>query len=222
VVAKSSLVASTFFAPTGLLAAIGFGVAVTPIGWVVAAGVVSGGAWFGITRHLKKTAASKVTVVPNFINTPLDVLALGLFDLMVPLALRVAAADGRIDVARRHHIVEYFVGEWGYDANFVAAGIRHLEASLGELSVRDLAQTMAEFANQNRDCNFKLMSQEILDFLRHIVASDGASDPHEEQAILEIESIFKAASRFSVRRKLRAAWAVLRGRSGRLVSRRKT
>jgi uncharacterized membrane protein YebE (DUF533 family) len=221
VVAKSSLVASTFFAPTGLLAALGFGVAVTPIGWVVAAGVVSGGAWFGITRHLKKASASKVTVVPNFINTPLDVLALGLFDLMVPLALRVAAADGRIDAARRQQIDAYFVGEWGYDADFVAAGIRHLEASLDELSVRDLAQTMAEFASQNRDCNFKQMSQEILDFLRQIVTSDGAADPRAEQAILEIESIFKGASRFSLRRKLHAAWAVLRDRSGRLLSRRK-
>jgi hypothetical protein len=222
VVAKSSVVASTFFAPTGLLAAIGIGAAVTPIGWVVAAGVVSGGAWFGITRHLKKVSASKVTVVPNFINTPLDVLALGLFDLMVPLALRVAAVDGRIDVARRQQIDDYFVGEWGYDAGFVDAGIQHIEASLGELSVRDLAQTMAEFASQHRDCNFKMMSQEILDFLRHIVTLDGGVEPREEQAIVEIENIFKSANRFSLGRRLRDGWGVVRDRSGRLLARRKT
>jgi len=94
------------------------------------------------------------------------VLALGLFDLMVPLALRVAATDGRIDEARRQQIDDYFVGEWGYDASFVDAGLLHIETSLGELSVRDLAQTMAEFASQHRDCNFKMMSQEILDFAR--------------------------------------------------------
>jgi len=222
VVAKSSVVASTFFAPTGLLAAIGIGAAVTPIGWVVAAGVVSGGAWFGITRHLKKASASKVTVVPNFINTPLDVLALGLFDLMVPLALRVAATDGRIDEARRQQIDDYFVGEWGYDASFVDAGIRHIEASLGELSVRDLAQTMAEFASQHRDCNFRMMSQEILDFLRHIVTLDGGIDPRDEQAIVEIENIFKSANRSSLGRRLRDGWGVVRDRSARLLSRRKT
>jgi hypothetical protein len=222
VVAKSSVVATTFFAPSGLLAAIGIGTAVTPIGWVVAAGVLSGGAWFGITRHLKKASASKVTVVPNFINTPLDVLALGLFDLMVPLALRVAAVDGRIEAVRRQHIDDYFVGEWGYDANFVDAGIGHIEASLDELSVVDQAQTMAEFASQNRDCNFAVMAQEILDFLRQIVALDGDVDPRDEEAIAEIESIFKSANRFSLRRRLADGWAVLKNRSGRFLSRRKS
>jgi hypothetical protein len=221
VVAKSSVVASTFFAPTGLLAAIGIGTAVTPIGWVVAAGVLSGGAWFGITRHLKKASASRVTVVPNFINTPLDVLALGLFDLMVPLALRVAAADGRIEAGRRQHIDDYFVAEWGYDAKFVDAGIRHIEAGMGELSVVDQAQTMAEFASNNRDCNFTMMSQEMLDFLRHIVALDDVVDPVDEKAIEEIERIFKAANRSSLRRKLQDGWSLLKSRSARLLSRRR-
>ncbi len=221
VVAKSSVVASTFFAPSGLLAAIGIGTAVTPIGWVIAAGVVTGGAWFGVTRHLKKASASKLTVVPNFINTPLDVLALGLFDLMVPLALRLVAIDGRVDAVRRQQIDDYFVGEWGYDANFVDAGLRHIESRLGELSVVELAQTMAEFASHNRDCNFRMMSREILDFLRHIAALDGSVDADDESAIREIEGIFESANRFSPRRQLRAGWVALRSQTSRLLRRRK-
>jgi len=220
VVAKSSVVASTFFAPTGWLAALGIGTAVTPIGWVVAAGVVTGGAWFGITRHLKKASASKVTVVPKFINTPLDVLALGLFDLMMPLALKVAAVDGRVDRARRQQLDDYFVGEWGYDARFVDAGIQHIEARLDEVSIRDLAQTLAQFASQNRDCNFAMMSREILEFLREIAAADGAVEDSEADAIVEIERIFKRASRFSMARSLANAWRSLRRRAGRLLRRR--
>ncbi|MCP4331564.1 MAG: TerB family tellurite resistance protein [Gammaproteobacteria bacterium] len=217
VVAKSSVVASTFFAPSGLLAAIGIGTAVTPIGWVIAAGVVTGGAWFGVTRHLKKATASKLTVVPNFINTPLDVLALGLFDLMMPLALKLVIVNGRIDAARRQQVGEYFVGEWGYDAGFVDAGMRHIESRLEELSVAELAQTMAEFASHNRDCNFHMMSREILDFLRHIAELDGVVDAGEESAMDEIESIFKAANRFSLRGKLRAGWSALKARTSRIL-----
>ena len=111
VVAKSSVVASTFFAPSGWLAAIGIGSAATPVGWVIAASVVTGGAWVGITRYLKKASADRVTVIPRFINTPLDVLALGLFDLLAPLTLKVIEVDGRIDNAKRELIHAYFVKE---------------------------------------------------------------------------------------------------------------
>ncbi len=222
VVAKSSVVASTFFAPTGFWAALGIGTAVTPIGWVIAAGVVTGGAWFGITRHLKSASASRVTVVPNFISTPLDVLALGLFDLMAPLAMKVAEVDGRIDDSKRKLIRDYFVKEWGYDPKFVIAGTNYIESTLGELSIKQLAQTMAEFARENRDCNFKLMAREILGFLRNIAEVDGQLDPQDETAIEKIESIFNSANKFSVRKKLRAGWAPIRKKTGRLLSRWKS
>lgn len=221
VVAKSSVVASTFFAPTGFWAALGFGTAVTPIGWVIAAGVITGGAWFGITRHLKNSSASRVTVVPNFINTPLDVLALGLFDLMAPLAMKVAEVDGGIDESKRGLIRDYFVKQWGYDPKFVVAGTNYIESTLDQLSIKQLAQTMAEFASENRDCNFKLMSHEILGFLRQVVEVDGQLDPQDAKAIEKIEAIFNRANKFSVGKKLRAGWGSARKTTGRLLSRRK-
>ena len=220
VVAKSSVVASTFFAPTGLLAWLGIGTAVTPIGWVVAAGVVTGGAWYGITRQLKRAAASKVTVVPNFINTPLDVLALGLFDLMVPLALKLAAKDGGPEPQRRQRIERYFVDEWGYDADFVGAGMRQLETRLDQVSVHELAQTMAQFASQNRDCNFRLMSREILQFLREILAADAGLNATDEATLERIEAEFSAANRSPLRRKLGDGWTRLKRSGGRLLPRR--
>ena len=220
VVAKSSVVASTFFAPTGWLAAIGIGTAVTPIGWVIAAGVVTGGTWFGITRHLKKVSASKVTVVPNFINTPLDVLALGLFDLLAPLALKVAERQTQIDEGKRRLIRRYFVKEWGYDGDFIDEGLRYIESNLSETSTEQLAQTIACFTRENPDCNFKVMSQEILGFLRQIVEVDGRINTDDEQAIANIERIFRAANKFSMKKKIKTGWQTLKKVSGRILPRR--
>lgn len=80
--AKSSLVASTFFAPSGFLGAIGVGTAATPIGWAVAAGAVGAGLSLVVGKHLIRGSSSKVRAVPYCINTPVDILAVGLFDLI--------------------------------------------------------------------------------------------------------------------------------------------
>ena len=220
VVAKSSVVASTFFAPTGFLAAIGIGTAATPLGWVIAAGVVSGGAWVGITRYLKKASASRVTVIPKFINTPLDVLALGLFDLLAPLALKVTAVDGCIDGAKRKLIEDYFIKEWGYDPDFVAEGINYTESKTDEFSTRGLAQALAEFTRDNRDCNFDMMSREILGFLGSIGAVDGILDQRQQREIEKISVIFKSAGKYSLKQKVQAGWGALRKIPGRLFSRK--
>jgi len=220
VVAKSSVVASTFFAPTGFLAAIGIGTAVTPVGWVIAAGVVTGGAWVGITRYLKKVSANRVTVIPKFINTPLDVLALGLFDLLAPLALKVAEVEGRVDDGDRELIHYYFVREWGYDSRFVGEGIKYTESRIAGFSVKQLAKTLVEFTGVNPDCNFKLMSQEILAFLRGINEVDSKIDKREEAEIENIEAVFKSANRYSLKRRMKSGWGAISKTARRVFSRR--
>ena len=222
VVTKSSVVATTFFAPTGFLAALGIGTAVTPIGWVIAAGVVTGGAWMGVTRYLKKASASRVTVIPNFINTPLDVLALGLFDLLAPLALKVAEVEGHIPDRERKLIYNYFIKEWGYDPNFVAEGSNYTESKLSEFSTGELAQTLAKFTRENPDCNFKMMSQEILGFLRNIVEAGGELDVREVNTIKEIELTFNAAHELSIKKKVRGGWGAVKYKLGKIFSAKKT
>ena len=219
VVAKSSVVATTFFAPSGFLALLGIGAAVTPVGWVIAASVITGGTWVGITRYLKKSSDSRVTVIPKFINTPLDVLALSLFDLLAPLALKVASAEGGIDDAKQTLILDYFVKEWGFDPDFVSEGMKYTESKLSEFSIDELAQALAEFASKNRDCNFKMMSQEILGFLRNIVNSEGQTDNREAKAVDKIEATFKKASNFSLRKKAQTGWRSVIRTSGKVMSR---
>ena len=133
-IAKSSIVAETFFASSTLLGKLTFGVlgastAATPIGWVIAAGALAGGAWIG-AKHLNSADDEKVVVIPKFINTPIDVLGLGIFNLLAPLALVVAEVDGHIDDRERDHIYKYFVGGWGYDEHFTLVGMRYIEENI--------------------------------------------------------------------------------------------
>jgi len=197
-IAKSSVVASTFFAPSGFLGMIGIGTAVTPVGWVIAASVVSGGAWLGITRYLKSATNNRVTVIPEFINTPMDVLGLGLFDLIAPLSLKMADVDGAIDKSELELIKNYFIKEWGYDQGFVEKGLAFTESKLHEFSIKDVARTLAEFQIENPDCNYKSMSQEIISFLRNIVEADGRIDEREEMSIDVVKNIFEQTGKVSL------------------------
>jgi hypothetical protein len=129
--------------------------------------------------------------------------------------------EDRIDAVRHRQITDYFVNDWGYDATFVDAGIRHLESRLDDVSIQELAQTMAEFASQNRDCNFAQMSNEIVRFLRDIVTVNGSVAPADEAAIAEVEALFKSARRFGPVKRLRSGVGLLRQKAARLLVRLK-
>ncbi len=194
--AKTTVIATTFFAPTGFFAALGMGAAaVTPVGWVVAAALLSGGAAYGVRRFLNDATDSRVTVIPKFINTPIDVLAINLFDLIAPLALKVAAIDGQITDDERKLIKDYFVNEWGYDPLFLDAGFALIESKLDDFSIKEIAEKLAEFSKASRDCNYSAMSSDLIVFLKGVMEADGKIDEREELAIGKIQDIFEEAGR---------------------------
>lgn len=200
--AKSSTVASAFFTPSGILGAIGIGTAATPVGWIVAAGVVTGGAWFGITRYMKAKTKGHTIVIPNFINTPIDVLAMGLFDLIAPLALKVAMSDRHLATEETDVIQEYFIEKWGYDKAFVEQGLEFIAVRIDEYNIDEVAEKLAEFQVNNPDCNHTSMSLGILEFLTDIMHADGKIDDREERTLLHVQEIFKNSSKTTVRKYL--------------------
>lgn len=198
-VAGSTLVAKSFFAGPSLLAAIGIGTAATPIGWVIAASVLSGGAWLGITRYLKDENG-KTIVIPDFINTPLDVLGLGLFDVMAPLAMKVAYIDGHVHESEVDAIKHYLVQRWGYSEQFVDRGLEFVSQKIHDYDIKTSAATLGAFARDNPDCKANLMLTDIKSFLTEVMEADGRIDEREEMAIERVEKMFAEEMRFSMSR----------------------
>ena len=173
-VASSSKIAAIFFAPKGLLAALGIGAAAsTPVGWVIAAGVASTAAYYGISRYLRSGKEDGVDVVPKWINTPLDASGVVLFDFFAPLGLKVAALDGRISDSEWRLITEYFVDEWGYSPEFVRKALPDAERNLENLRVAELVDNMIKYQISNPDCNYDALSKELTGFLMEVTRSDG-------------------------------------------------
>jgi hypothetical protein len=197
-VANSSVVASTFFAPSGILGAIGIGTAATPLGWAIAAGVVGAGMSVAIGKYVVRSNSSRVSVIPEFINTPLDILAVGLFDLIGMLSIKVALIDGDFSEAERDCIKSYFIKEWGFDEVFVDKGVGEIEKRSEHHTIKSVAQNLAELKKQNPDCNYKSMTREVIDFLNEVAASDDFIDEREEMAVERVERIFNAAGSFSL------------------------
>lgn len=194
-VAASPAVASTFFAPTGFMALLGLGTAVTPMGWIAAAAIGSAGAYYGVTRLFGSYAGSRVDTIPKFINTPIDVLGAALFDLMGALAVGVANIDGRIDPAELMAITDHFVQDWGFDPAYVKQAIPVLVASAGTVGIKDVASRLADFQDKNPDCNASGMRAEMMSFLRDIAIADGVLDQREELALDAVAAIMAESSK---------------------------
>ncbi len=168
----------------------------------------------GITRYLKSDGG-KTKVIPEFINTPIDVLGLGLFDLMAPLALKIAAVDGHVHEQELRAIKDYFVRQWGYSEQFVDAGLEFVSQKRDDYEIRATAATLSAFARDNPDCKADVMLGDILAFLREVMEADGRIDEREEMAIERVETVFSEEMRFSVSRNV----APIAEATGRLVGR---
>jgi len=176
-------------------AALGLGAASTPLGWVLAGAALSGGAWYGIQRALNNATQSRVTVIPKCINTPIDALALSLFDLLAPLALKLAAPDGHPKQAALRCLTRYLVDDWGYDARFVRSGLAHLRPQLAQIDGSELGTQLATFMKASPDCNYALMSQDLLAFLRQLLLLEGPLDAAAEQALAAVRAEFEEVGR---------------------------
>ncbi|MCE5972419.1 TerB family tellurite resistance protein [Sinirhodobacter sp. WL0062] len=185
--AASPAVATTFFGGGGFLSALGLGAAAaTPVGWVVAAAVASGGAYYGVMKVMSGYTSSRVETIPKFINTPIDLLGATLFDMMAGLALKVADFSGETEDVEREAIVAYFAEEWGVSEDYARRALPLLEMQIKGRTLKEMAKALADYQIDNDDCNPTAMKKDIRKFLEEIAYADGECDEREELAIESI------------------------------------
>lgn len=194
--AASSAVAGALFPATGFgsaLAAIGIGAgAVTPIGWVVGAGLAAGGAYFGVRKLLGSTKDKMVDVIPKYINTPLDVIGVELLHRMLPLGLKIASADGQIIDSEMEAIADHYEKDWGYSRNFVIKSMEEIKKDVENVSYEELAKSLSDYCDKNSDCDRGTIADFLLDHLEEILEiedeGDSARKAREFESLKEILS----------------------------------
>lgn len=183
-VAASGAVAGTFFASSGFLSAIGLGaVAATPMGWIIAAGVISGGAYAGVSHLLEKSKDTGLIVVPKYINTPLDIIAAALIELMLPVSLKMAHSGNGMGSAERKSIEAYFTNAWGYSSGFVSRLVNEYQTQLESVSYERLAESLGAYCADSKDCDKEAIMSGFIAHLREVIAADGVIEAEEQEQL---------------------------------------
>lgn len=182
--AASGVVATTFFSASSsvfgsALSAIGLGAAATtPVGWVVAAGVLAGGGYFGVSRILERPKDTGLIVIPKYINTPLDTIAVALVELVLPLSLKVAHAGG-CGSLERAVIVKHFANEWGYDEGFISSLAETYEKELSAVNTARLVQALIQYVKESPDCDQETVLNDFIQLLHDVIEADGIIEEKE-------------------------------------------
>lgn len=191
--AASPVVAGTFFPAGGILGLVGLGTAVTPIGWVTAAGVLSATIWTAGKIGYDKLTHESSTRVPAWLNTPLDVLAVGIFEIVAPLALLIANTDGEIDAREENEIChQWFVRKWGYDPDFVRAGVRYYTGCIEKFEAEEVGRCLVRFledTEKKHDCNAHRVLEKITKFLQDMNQMNHRDDRWDSEVFYNVEKI---------------------------------
>ncbi|SLN41675.1 Tellurite resistance protein TerB [Aquimixticola soesokkakensis] len=200
--AATSTTLGGFFGGSGIMATLGVATAATPVGWTIAAGLVTASAYFGVTRLAGSYAGTRVVSVPVFINTPVDILGVTLVDMIGTLAVKMSEIDGHADERELQVIKDYFVEEWGIDARYASRAINLIAENDAKISLRESATALGAFVRDAEDCNAEVMRKDLMALLHEIALADGKLDEREELALEKIDEILRTEINMSISRTL--------------------
>ena len=151
---------------------LAFGLASTPVGWFAAAGAGGAAAFFLVGKLFRKARASAIDEVPKFINSPLDVIAVSICNLIAPVLLKIAHADSNFCESEREIIQSYFVREWGICPDYVDGLLDYDLTKLDEFPWEDLHLAL-QAMEQTGDIKYQVLADELIKMAEEVMLSDG-------------------------------------------------
>lgn len=187
--AGAALVGSAWFSGLGTLGTLGLslGMVTTPVGWIAAAGLGGGAVVFGIKKLLKKAKKEAVDEVPKYINTPLDILAANLVNLMLPPMIYVSGVDGEHHDQERETIINYFVEEWGLSHPYIQDKYNELVLSGGHFDLKAWSESIGQLS-ESKDIAYEELCEELITALEAVRDADGVLHDAEQAAIEAVKA----------------------------------
>jgi tellurite resistance protein len=192
----ASLTYFGWIASIGTLGQLGLlvGVMSTPAGWFAAAGAGCAATVLLTRRIFQSVKKEAVTEVPNFINSPLDILGSSICSFMCPILLKIAYADGHFTNHEHEKIKGYFIDQWGINSNYVDALLKCDETTLRNFEWDGLRTALKEI-EKTGDLKYSAMASEIIITASEVMACDGEFHPQEK---IEIDRLRKELSEESI------------------------
>lgn len=160
---------------------VALGLVATPVGWIAAGGTAGAAAILLTHRLFKRAKKGVVTEIPHFINSPLDILAASLCDLLAPILLKIALADDELAESEVMFMKRYFTEEWGLNSDYVDSLLMYDAAHIAQFNWSTLKNIILEI-EKSGDIKYDTLVNEILRNVEEVMLADGIvkiSERHE-------------------------------------------
>ena len=195
---QGATVAKVIGVYSGPLSIFSIGSIITPLPYVALAAVGSTIIYYGVMAKQKASSPDHLLIIPKFINTPLDLLAVSLFDLIAPLLYKIAISDGEFHQSERDGISNYFINTWGYSEAYVEKSFEIISQQINQdQPLKEMIEPFLKYINDNRDCNKDAIGKDLLKIFREIAEADGELKA-EEKEFLEEANDFIAGENFNL------------------------
>lgn len=188
----------TWLSSLGFIGKLGltFGFLSTPVGWLALAGAGSAVVIFLTGRVVRSFRKKAIIEIPNFINTPLDLLGSSVAELLCPILLKIAHADDFFCDAERMKIESYFTEEWGFSNSYIKRLFDDLKPQIDSWEWSGLGDILKSI-EKTGDLKFEAMSAEIIRIANEVMATDGKIHPKENEEMLRLKQALKSKGTFS-------------------------